>query len=170
MTQILLPTDLTVRSLWPVHQIARNEAGPAPVIQLVHLLEPPTGIGDLLSARRNKPWEAVPPAFTEALELLRTRYEGRIAGLHFRFLYGSTGRYLRRFVEGAGIDAVYALGDYRYERPLPASLPFEDLLPKCGVPVHYVSLREGALADYQILSSLLYTPEGQAPATMASTR
>lgn len=155
MKHIMLPTDLTVQSLWPIHNIVRDARGEKICIQVVHMIGMPMDITSLLWARENRPYQAVPEGFREAFELLCNRYKPVIEQMVLRFVYGNTTRVLRNHLEHAKIEAIYLLENYQYGKPLSNSIDFTGMLHNCPVPVQRLPLHAGALSDYQILSALL---------------
>jgi hypothetical protein len=159
MKNVLLPTDLTVQSLWPIHNIVKDAKHHKLTIHVAHMLSLPTSISDLLSTRKNKPQHAIPANFTEACHMLRNKYNKAIDSIRFTFIYGNTSRYVNNFIEGYQIDAIYMLTNYTYGEPLPQSINFTSLLHKCKVPLHQLPLHNEAFSDYQILSALLYGDE-----------
>ena len=122
MKNILLPTDLTVQSLWPVHTIVKDAATEKVNICLVHMLSMPTSVYDLFFLKESKPYQQVPTHFTEAYQMLGNRYADAIGKINFRFVYCNSSRLLCNYVEGNGIDAAYLLDNYKYEKPLPQSV------------------------------------------------
>lgn len=153
MKNILLPTDLSVQSLWPIHNIVKDAGNQKVTIHVVHMLTLPTSITELLTL--NKPYDEVPATFFEALQLLRNKYKEAIEKVEFQLLYCDTSRYLNHFVEGNRIDAVYLLANYEYAQPLSKSAKCMVYFNRCKVPVHKLPLHAEAFSEYQILSALL---------------
>ncbi|MEI6949229.1 hypothetical protein V9K67_18740 [Paraflavisolibacter sp. H34] len=165
MKNVLLHTDLTVQSLWPVHNIVREAKGKPLTIKVVHLLSMPGSITDLLFLKENKPYRSLPESFREAFQLLSNKYRSLKVTLDFKFVYGATARFLKNFVRANDIEAVYILTNYTYELPLASSVDFVPLLKECHTMVHPLPLHPEACSEYQILSALLYNieEEPQAP-------
>jgi len=155
MKNVLLPTDLTVQSLTPVHQVVRDAKNEKLVISIVHMLSLPTSITDLLFLEDNKPYDKVPGNFIEGYEMLSNKYKKVLEKLEFKFLYCSNSRYLNNYLEGHRVDKVYMLDHYRYKEPLQQSQKFTGFIEKCKVPLVKLPLRDHELLEYQILSSLL---------------
>lgn len=155
MKNILLPTDLSVQSLWPIHNIVKEANNQKVNIRVVHLLNQPTGITDLLWLNSSKPYKQVPASFTEAFQLLKNKYAHAIEKMEFSFVYGSTARFVNNFIAGNNIDAVYMLTNYKYAQPLSNSVNSVLLFQKCKVTMHQLPLHAEALSNYQILSALL---------------
>jgi hypothetical protein len=154
MKNVLLPTDLTVQSLRPVHDIAKGAKGEEITVLIVHLISPPTSITELLFITQNKPFRDIPENFKDALQLLRCKYRGLLT-IVFDFVYCNTSRYFNNFIEGNSIDEVYLLSNYRYREILPQSENPLRYLNKCKVKLHKLGLQGEATSEYQNLSALL---------------
>ncbi len=154
MKNILLPTDLSVQSLWPIHTIVKEAKNQRLSIQVVHMLSLPTGIGDLLSLREDRLYSQIPANFIDAFQMLCHKYKSALEKIEFRFIYCSTSRYFNNYVEGNNIHEVYILGNYNYSQPLPQSENFKSYLNKCKVPVNQLTLHNETF-EYQNLSTLL---------------
>lgn len=157
---ILLPTDLTITSLYPIHEICKNTGGEPCNIYLIHTLDTPTGIMDLLFLQERKPYKMLSPSFLEALEMLRRKYASVIHLLSFEFLYGHTRAYLRHYMEGRNITAIYMLKGYEYKSTLDQSVNSISTLHKCKLPV--IQVERAAQAGVGTLTTLLYkSPENE---------
>lgn len=155
MKNILLLSDLSLGSLWPVHTLVKEQTARPINLYVVHMLHMPASISDLLSLKSNKPYASVSARFTEALQLLKNKYSGQLQTVSFRFLYGNNSRILNNFIEGAGIDCTYVTATNRTEKPFESSVDFVPLLKRCSVPVKKTPLQKGAEAGHQSLSVLL---------------
>ncbi|WP_207492641.1 hypothetical protein [Aridibaculum aurantiacum] len=162
MKKVLLPTDLSVQSLWPIHNIVKDSKDEKPTIIVVHTIHLPTSISDLLYLE--EPYDAVPAHFTEALQMLRKKYAAEVETIKFKFIYCTTRRYLNLFLQGANIEKVYLLQNYQYNQPLKQSANSIELFTKVNVPVVQLPLHREAFSDYQILSALLNNNEEKEPA------
>jgi len=154
MKNILLPTDLTLASLYPIHEICRKQAGEPCNIYVVHTLNMPTGIADLLFIQQRKPYESLSDQFSEALEMLRKKYAPTLQLLSFEFLYSSSRGYLRHYMESRSIRSIYLLEDHSYQQRLPQSTPLIPVLHKCNVPV--VHIEKPNTPEFGTLTTLLY--------------
>ena len=155
MKNILLLSDLSLASLWPVHAAVKEQTSQPVNIHVVHMLNMPTSITDLLSLKRNKPYTSVGQQFTEALHLLKNKYAGQIANISFRFLYGNNSRILNNFIEANGIDCTYVTARVHSEKAFEESVDFMPFLNRCSVPVTRLPLQKGAEVGHQSLSVLL---------------
>ena len=154
MTNVLLPTDLTIQSLYPIHEICRNAGKNTCNIHVIHTLSMPDGIMDLLFLQEKKPYKMLSPSFLEAIDLLREKYSSVINRLSFEFLWGHSGRFLRNYMQGHDIQAIYMLQAYEYKPGLPQSVNCLTTLHNCQLPVIYVQKKEKA--EYGTLTTLLY--------------
>jgi len=160
MKHILLPTDLTVHSLWLVHQIIANNKQQPVTIHVIHMLKTPSGISDLFSLRSNNAYQLVPLNFKEAFQMLKNKNQGN-ANLQFDFIYGSNKRVLNNYMEGKGVSEVYLLDNHAYNFTLKESVDFIAFFNKCKYPVQKINLQTQAISEYQILSALLNGNEQQ---------
>ncbi|HTI93871.1 MAG TPA: hypothetical protein VL727_24930 [Puia sp.] len=154
MQNILLPTDLSLTSLYPVHEICKNATGHPCNIHIIHTLNMPTGIGDLLFLQQRKPFNKVPPQFTEGLDLLRKKYPAAINRLSFDFLWSNSRIYLNNYMESRSIQLIYMLSDYDYGQALPQSASCIKTLPKTRVPV--IHIERDYPGEFGTLTTLLY--------------
>lgn len=154
MKNILLPTDLTISSLYPIHEICRSNEAEKYIIRLIHTLDMPTGIADLLFLQQRKPYDKVPLKFSEALEMLRKKYAGVLHSLNFEFLFGISRTYLDFYMESRKIDAIHLLKDHPYENTLPQSVSCISTLLKSKIPVVYT--KKNMHAEFGTLTTLLY--------------
>lgn len=155
MKNVLLPTDLTVQSLRPVHDIVKDAKGRQITIRVVHLISLPTSITDLLFIDQNKPYKDIPENFIEALQSLQNKYQGIVEKIVFDFVYCESSRYFNNFIEGNKIDAVYMLGDYNYKQTLKQSEKIIPYLNKCKVQIRKLTLHAEASSEYGSFSALL---------------
>lgn len=154
---VLLPTDLTIQSLYPVHEICRQPASRPCNVYVIHTLNMPGGIMDLLFLEEKKPYKMLKPQFLEALEMLRQKYPNALNVLSFEFVWGSSRAFLNNYMQGRNIQAIYLLKDYEYSNGLPQSVNCIPSLLKCKTPVMYVQKRPKV--EYGVLSALLYQEE-----------
>lgn len=153
MKNILLPTDLTIASLYPIHEICKNAGKDKCNIYIIHTLDTPTGI-DLMFLKEKKHYKEMSPAFSEALEMLRKKYATVINILSFEFLYLHSRAYMRNYMEGRNIEVIYMLEDHTYHGSLKQSVNAIPTLHKCNVPV--VHVRKTNRAEVGTYTTLLY--------------
>ncbi|MBE7172950.1 MAG: hypothetical protein INR73_20405 [Williamsia sp.] len=164
MKNILVPTDFSVQSLQLVHEIIKRNPQQKLSIYLVHLVQIPTDIADLLFARKRHLYEQVPGKFSQAVEMLKNKYASRINLMGLEFYYGNTPTVVNAIIENRNIDEVYVFADHLYNMPLKQSVDMTNLLNKCKVPVVQVQpkVRTNAPAEAHFFSSL-FTEEQPAP-------
>jgi hypothetical protein len=154
MKNILLPTDLTISSLYPIHAICKNAGEQQCNIYLIHTLDTPTGRMDLLFLQERKPYKMLSPSFLEAIELLRKKYSSVIHLLSFEFLYSNSRAYLRHYMQGRNIQSIYLLENYNYKPGLEQSINCIPALHKCKVPIIYIE--RAYTGEVGTLTTLLY--------------
>lgn len=138
MKHILIPTDLSIHSLQPVHDVFAANSGEPVRITLLHLLEMPSGIGDLLMlSRRRKPYELISDAFRDACTILKNKYASQLKDLRTEFLYGNTRSLIGNYLEASGISAVYMLEQYAYDQGSAQSADIVPAFRKLKTPIHY---------------------------------
>jgi len=158
MRNILLPTDLSPASLYPIHEIGRTSTGHKCRVYVIHTLAMPSGIGDLLFMK--KPHNRVPASFSGALDILRQRYEGIIEFIHFDFLYSNRRNYLQQYMDARDIQAIYMLKDHEYGLPLQPSTDCRLALLRSDVPV--IRTVADASMGFGTLTTLLYNEKKHA--------
>lgn len=155
MKNILLLSDLSLASLWPVHAVVKEQQAQPLNIHVVHMLNMPTSITDLLLLKSSKPHSAVNSEFTEALQLLKNKYTGQIASIGLRFLYGDNSRILNNYIDAHQIDCTYVTAAARAAKSLDDSVDFMPLLKRCSVPVRQTPLQKQVNLGPRSLSVLL---------------
>ena len=136
MKHIVLPTDFSIRSLQPIHDVMQHYRTGVLRISMLHLVDLPTGIGDLLfRLRRMDERFPVPGEFLEACEVLANRYEGRITAIRPLIRYGSSALFLDNLLKGIGADAVAIQPGYKEHGPFDESVPLMPLLSRCDCAI-----------------------------------
>jgi len=157
MKNVLLPTDLSLASLYPIHAICKKAEGEKVNIYVIHTLDMPTGIMDLLFLQERKPYKMLPAGFLEAVEMMRKKYSSVINLLSFEFLWSNSRSVLRSYCQARDIQAIYMLKDHAYKGHLPQSVNSIPVLHKCKIPVVYASRVNKD--EYGTLTALLYREE-----------
>lgn len=136
MKNILVPTDLTIRSLSLLHGLAgRLQEQPANIL-LVHALRLPDSILDFWSfTRTGKQHPMIGDQFREACQVMKNRYSQAFNTLEVEFFYGSSTPALRNFLQAHRIDEIGLPENYHYERPCVNSFDPERLIRKSKTPV-----------------------------------
>ncbi|WP_343704538.1 hypothetical protein [Chitinophaga sp.] len=134
MKNILVPTDLSIRSLNFLHSLAERQQTPANII-LMHALRLPDSIMDFWAfTRTGRQHAVITDNFREACEVMRNRYAQTFLSLEVEFFYGSTSPALRNFLQAHNINEIGLPENYRYELPCENSYNPEPLFRKCKVP------------------------------------
>lgn len=108
MKHAVIPTDFSFKSLQVIHDLVHYYPDEPVKITLLHLVDLPLAIGDLLfRLQRTESRFPVPQPFAEACEMMMNRYAVRITQLRPLIQYGATAAYLTNLLEGLGTDAVY---------------------------------------------------------------
>jgi len=157
MKNILLPSDLSVQSLWPIKKIAENHNSPELLtIHVVHLLEMPTSIADLLLLSRSKRTDnSLPHFFRDALQILQSKFNPEQIKIKFEFVYGSTHRALSNLMDVRRIEQVLILDGYKYQFADKDSVNFIGFFKKIKTPVVYIPYRQAKDSEFEVLSILL---------------
>lgn len=138
MKHILIPTDFSIHSLQPVHDVFAANSGEPVRITLLHPLQMPAGIGDLLLlSRRRKPYELINEAFRDACTILKNKYASQLKELKTEFVYGSTRSLIGNYLEAAGVSAVYMLEQYAYDQGGKQSADITHVFRRLKTPLHY---------------------------------
>ncbi len=154
MKHILIPTDLSVASLYPVHAACSENFEAISHVTFIHTLEMPSGIAELFFSSSEKPYHLLSPEFCEALDLLRAKYATADRSLVFEFFYGNGKSRLRQFIQSRMIHEIWMLDEYEYAGSLPQSLPMREVMHKLDCPVKVVA--RPYQPAFQALGSLLY--------------
>lgn len=156
MKNILVPTDLSLQSLNIIHEIINNEKEKLN-IHLIHMVQHPNEITELLYKRKSHLYEHVPNSFTEALQVLRNKYLSQINNIMLSFYYGNRVAVVNIIIESNKIDAVYLLSDHQYMLPLKSSVSMVPLIKRCRLPVEMVHSKASVFSQSQpgSFSSLL---------------
>lgn len=133
MKHVLIPTDFTIASLQTVHAAMVQFPNEPIRISLLHLLEMPTGIGDLLMrAVRKDPNHLITADFQKACEIIKNKYGNKIAQMDILFRYGNTKNYVQNLLEGLSVDAIVLDPEFKWSLPHNSSVPMTPLLRKSG--------------------------------------
>lgn len=135
MKNILVPTDLSIRSLNYLHNLAeRNDDVVS--ITLMHALRMPDSILDLwMFTKSGKHHSLVTGDFREACEVMKNKYARTIREIKVEFFYGSTSPALRNFLKAHEIHEVAVPQSFVYQCPGKESYNPEKLLKKCRLPI-----------------------------------
>ncbi|HSK12174.1 MAG TPA: universal stress protein [Phnomibacter sp.] len=152
---IMIPTDLSVRSLNLVRYAVNHFEGQPIKITLLHFMELPGSITDLLMIPRDGAHlRLITPEFREGISLLRNSYGSQIEGIGIDFLQGATRRMLKNYLENRKIDAILFPENYELKMPSKRSIDPSGMIRRCGWPVlsvkisrHQVPVQEESIAQ-----------------------
>jgi hypothetical protein len=148
MKNILVPTDLSLQSLNIIHEIISNEKEKVN-IHLIHMVQHPNEITELLYKRKSHLYEYVPDSFTEAVQVLRNKYLSQINNIILSFYYGNRVAVLNNIIESNKINAVYLLANHQYKLPLKSSVSMVPLIKRCKLPVEMVYYKGSVFSQSQ---------------------
>ena len=132
MVHIILPTDFSIGSLQPVHEVMQYYRHDVVRITLLHLVDIPSGIGDLLfRLRRMDERFPIPQQFLDACEVLANRYDSRLTGITPLIRYGSSAGFLENLISGLKADVVYFQAGFEEQPTFDDSVPLIPLLKRC---------------------------------------
>jgi hypothetical protein len=157
MKNILLPSDLSVQSLVPIKKIAESHHdADLLTIHVIHMLELPTSIADLLLLSRFKRTNSsLPDNFKDALQILQSKFNPKQVKINFEFVYGSTHRALSNLMEVRRIEQVLILDGYQYQFTHKDSVDFIGFFKKIKTPVAYIPHKQKSNGEFGMLSILL---------------
>lgn len=143
MINILVPTDFTLHSLEIVNEIVKNQQEPVR-IYLLHMVEMPSDISELIFLRKKHLSKYVPVEFTEAMHDLKTIHGSRISEIELKLHYGSRAAVFNGIMDNLQIDEICILEDYTYKRPLEDSVDMMRMINRTEIPVYKIELRARA--------------------------
>ena len=131
MKHILLPSDFSILSLQPIHDVMQQYSEDVVRITLLHLVDMPTGIGDLLfRSQRIADRFPIPNEFRMACELMANRYGRNITMIRPLIRYGSTSSFLGNLIKGMNVDAIFVRRNLKESGPYRESVAIMPLLRK----------------------------------------
>lgn len=140
MKNILVPTDLSIRSLSYLHNLAEKTDGNVNII-LMHALKMPDSILDLWTfTKSGRHHTLITGDFREACEVMKNKYATTIQSIQVEFFYGSTSPALRNFLSAHNIHEVAMPAGLPYQCPGRDSYNPESLLKKCRLPLKQLML------------------------------
>lgn len=161
MKNILIPTDFSLRSLSYVHSIvAQHPYEPVNII-LMHALQMPDSLFDLITYTRNsRHLELISNDFQDGCEIIRNKYSTAIHQLKIEFFHGNTRAALRNFLLAQNIDLIIQPADHDFNAPSKRSYDPEKLIAKCNYPKMKIQLqRQPLVTGKSTISALLLATE-----------
>ena len=168
MKHILIPTDFSIASLQAVHTAIAHYPATEIKITMLHLLDMPSGIGDLLIRTvRREPTHLINSEFKKACEIIRNKYNSKIKELNVVFRYGTTKNYVQNLLEGLNVDTIAYDPSHKYKSVHADSVNMIPLLKRSGYEVveTRISNKANTLEHVSFGSLLLkdavQTPQGK---------
>lgn len=143
MRNILVPTDLSIRSLGVIHNaVAHFDKEPLRVV-LMHTLHMPGSILDLMMlSRRSSHYKLVTDDFRDACEIIRNKYASNIQKLEITFMLGNTVSLLRNHLDFHEIDTIVCPETDDFTMPSKESFNPATLIRKSKHEVLYLPVKK----------------------------
>lgn len=157
MKHIVIPTDFSIRSLQLVKQLAEHYRSEQLHITLLHGIDMPTSIMDLLFiGKRDEYKELVNDAFSAGCEVIQNKYASVIRELKVQFLYGNSRRLVENFLHANEVDLVALPQQGVFAPRHTNSVDLLPLLKKCSKPIIHLPLQAApAGVEQEMLADLL---------------
>lgn len=139
MQNVMIPTDLSIRSLSYLHHLATQTEGPVR-ITLMHALRLPDSLLDCWPFSRSHRYVSVPDDFREACEVMKNRYAQAFSQINVEFFYGTTAPALRNFIRAHEIDRIAVPDQLHYHHAGENSYNPESLFRHTKLPVSTLRL------------------------------
>ncbi|RAJ01657.1 hypothetical protein LX64_03875 [Chitinophaga skermanii] len=134
MKNVMIPTDLSIRSLSYLHNFAEQMEEPCHVV-LMHAQRLPESILEYWQFTRNSLKHAqLDKDFLDAIEIMRNRYANCIQSMRVEFFYGTSKPALRNFLYAHQIDAIAIPEQLHYHHASESSFDPCQLIKGCKVP------------------------------------
>lgn len=159
MKNVIIPTDFSIKSLKLIHAAVSRFGTESLNITLVHALTPDSSISGLLMlTKRLDVSKLLSEEFNAACEVIRNKYGAAIHKLKVECYYGTSGQYMRNFLEARKVDAIILPSDYVYKHAVKASTDIVPELAGSGYPLFYESIRSESVqvTEDASLSELLH--------------
>lgn len=143
MINILVPTDFSIQSLDIVNDIVKNQQETIR-IYLLHMVEMPSDISELIFLRKKHLARQVPTEFTEAMQALKLKYGTKITDIELKLHYGSRTAVFNGIMDSLRIDEICILEDYTYKRPMEDSVDMMRMINRSEIPVYKIETRNKA--------------------------
>lgn len=147
---ILIPTDFTVRSLQVLSEVLSNAPFIRHKIILLYGEQPSDSITEMLFFRKAKVIrDKYKPEFTEALEMIKNRFESRIESLVVDMISQNSRSALVEYLNNQGVAEIFVHGNLKLKPPGNA-FDFTRNLKYCNIPVTSVTLEQHSFAFSEI--------------------
>jgi hypothetical protein len=144
----MIPTDFTLSSLNVVRFGADIFGDEELEITLLHFLEMPDSITDLLMMpRESSHLKLVNADFREGISLLRNRYGSQIKKIRTDFMIGNGRRQFKNYLEHHKIDLIVYPENYEMRLPSARSYNPEKLIWNTKFPIKYIKIPHAAIGN-----------------------
>lgn len=144
MKHVLIPTDFSIRSLRVVHGVVERFGGEPLNIVMMHAVEMPASIMDLMMlSRRSSHYDLITADYKDACEIIRNKYASTIKSLKTAFLVGNGKGVFRNFLLYHNIDIIACAAKEEFRKAGESSYNPAELIRTSKYPVHHISLAPG---------------------------
>lgn len=155
MKHILIPTDFNIDALTSISELCRQTKNNDFQLIFVHVFNISDSIGDLLMlSRRNREYEYVTDEFYQECETLKATFP-HVKSIKIEFLYGSTVRVFRNYLETHLIDSVFDLKNYSFKPLNKLSVDPTMLIEKSRLEVIKLSPQTRELTPHYVKEEFL---------------
>jgi hypothetical protein len=153
----MIPTDFSVRSLNLVRYAFNHFQEEKVRITLLHFMELPGSITDLLMMPREASnLSLITSEFKEGISLLRNSYASKIDSIRIDFLQGAGRRMLKNYLKAQGVDAILFPENYELKMPSKRSIDPTSIIKRSGWPILSVKInRMHTPANEESIAQLL---------------
>ncbi|MBK7884605.1 MAG: hypothetical protein IPJ81_13105 [Chitinophagaceae bacterium] len=161
MKKILIPTDFTVKSLILVRETIEQATEEKIQIVLVHGIQPPSSITELLFFSKSKLINSLQTEeFINACKLIKSKYQSRISSMYVDIIMGNNRSYFHNYLTGNQIDEIYFPLNYKMAVKHPLSFDIIHLLKKCPIKSTALDCLQNPVninAETEQISDLFFT-------------
>lgn len=157
MKKILIPTDISIKSLNVVHAAVEHFQEPVEIV-LFHSVSVANGISDLLFANKREIRSYITQEYSDACQILKNKYSSHIKRLQTVFFYGSTLNVFNDFLEQQNADCIIINEQHDYQETYKFSINPMKLIKKskCKILSLNVEKASGAkVTETSTISELL---------------
>ncbi|HMP92309.1 MAG TPA: universal stress protein [Phnomibacter sp.] len=141
MKHVLIPTDFSVRSLNLIRYALNHFEGERLKITLLHLLDLPTGITDLLFlGRDHRHLQLLNTDYKDGIQVLLNSQPTAIESIHTEFLFVGSQLVFNNFIESQKIDVIIYPDQYELRMPAANSVHPARYIKRSKVPVLSVKI------------------------------
>ena len=157
MKKILIPTDLSVRSLNIIHSVVEHYDEPLDII-LFHAVQIGSSLNDILFQTRRIGQTLINREYATGCEILKRKYKTQIKRLHTAFFYGSNTGTFNDFAERHQADIIIINELQEYAQPSEFSFDPSELIKRAKCPSLSLTVKESTspkVTEHTTISELL---------------